>query len=197
MKRFFILLLLFISSVSFLKAAIINQEIAAKAAKNHYFSYSSEIDYNSISLELAFTKTLGEQPVFYIFNVVANKGFIIISAEDNVYPILGYSFEGCYSNQPGFDATNFNYWMNNYAAQIDYVRNNSLEADEFITSTWAGLLKMNPTPKNFDNVDPLLATAWDQGTYYNALCPEWPRRSCLGRMCCHSDGAGYEIPQPP
>ncbi len=171
MKRFSILLLLFISSISFLKADIINQEIAAKAAKNHYFSYSSGVDYNSITLELAFTNSVNEQPVFYVFNVAENNGFIIISAEDNVYPILGYSFEGSYSNQPGFDATNFNYWMNNYSAQIEYARNNSLEADEFITTSWNSLLEMNPAPKNFDNVNPLLTTVWDQGTYYNALCP--------------------------
>lgn len=171
MKRISILLLLFISSVCFLKADIVDQAIASKAAKNHYFNYSVGIDYSSIFLELAYTKTVKGLPVYYIFNVDANEGFIIVSADNNIYPILGYSFEGSYIDQPGFEATNFTYWMENYSAQIVYARDNSLQADEFISTTWDALLEKSTSPKSFDNVDPLLTTLWDQGTYYNELCP--------------------------
>jgi hypothetical protein len=171
MKKTSLLFLLLIASVSLLKAEIVNSEIAAKAAKNHFFNYSQSIDYNSISLELAYTKILDGNAVFYVFNVGNNKGFVIVSAEDNVYPILGYSFDGSYTNQLGIDATNFNYWMDNYTDQIVYARDNSLQADEFITATWNNLLEDNLIPKDFDNVDPLLTTLWDQGTYYNQLCP--------------------------
>jgi hypothetical protein len=155
----------------FAKADIVNPKTASKAAKNHYFSYSTGLDYSKTSLELAYSKIVDGQAVYYVFNINDNEGFVIIAAEDNVYPILGYSFEGGYENQPGFDAANFNYWMDNYSNQIIYARENSLEADEFISSTWSSLMKNNPTTKSFDNVDPLLTTLWDQGAYYNALCP--------------------------
>ncbi len=171
MKRISLLLLLLIGLFPFAKADIVNQEIAAKAAKNHYFSYTSGLDYNSTSLKVAYSKIVDGQALYYIFNVGADQGFIIISAEDNVYPILGYSFEGSYENQPGFDAENFNYWMDNYSDQIIYARENSLEADEFISSTWNSLLKEVSGTKSFDSVDPLLSTLWDQGNYYNQLCP--------------------------
>ena len=174
MKKISIFLLLVISSFSFLKADIVNQTNAAKVAKNHYFNYAIATDYGRITLDLAFTKIINGEPVYYIYNVGENKGFVIVSAEDNVYPILGYAFEGSYINQPGFDATNFNYWMDNYANQIIFVREKSLQADENITITWDNLLVSNPTPEGFDNVDPLLSTLWDQGTYYNQLCPTDP-----------------------
>ena len=174
MKKISIFLLLVISSFSFLKADIVNQTNAAKVAKNHYFNYAIATDYGRITLDLAFTKIINGEPVYYIYNVGENKGFVIVSAEDNVYPILGYAFEGSYINQPGFDATNFNYWMDNYANQIIFVREKSLQADENITITWDNLLVSNPTPEGFDNVDPLLSTLWDQGTYYNQLCPSDP-----------------------
>ncbi len=171
MKRISILLLLLAGLFSFSKADIVNQTVAADAAKNHYFNYSVGIDYTSISLDLVYTKTIDGQPLFYIFNVSDNEGFVIISAEDNVYPILGYSFEDSYTDQPGFDATNFNYWMDNYSDQIIYARENALMADELISSTWSQLLVYNPSPESVDNVTPLLTTTWDQGTYYNELCP--------------------------
>ena len=107
MKKILLLVLFVIGSVSLLKAEIVNQTNAANVAKNHYFKYALNVDYNSISMELAYAETVGEQPVYYIFNLGNNGGFVIVSAEDNVYPILGYAFEGSYTNQPGFDAANF------------------------------------------------------------------------------------------
>ena len=152
MKKNSILLLVLVSFFSFLKADIVNQETAAKVAKNHFSVYAPSLDYNRISLELAFTKTADNSAVYYIFNVEGNNGFIIVSAEDAAYPILGYSFEGSYTDQPGFEATNFNYWMNNYYDQIVFVRNNSLKADELISTAWNNLLESNPTPKEIEDV---------------------------------------------
>ncbi len=64
--------------------------------------------------------------------------------------------------------------MDNCFDQILYVRENTLPADELIESTWNSLLVSDPVSKDFDNVDPLLSTLWDQGTYYNQLCPADP-----------------------
>jgi hypothetical protein len=169
MKKISILFLLLISSFLLLKAEVVHEETAAKVAKKHFSIFSNSIGYNS--LELVFTETVEGNPVYYIFNALDNNGFIIISAEDNVFPILGYSFEGSYTDQPGFEATNFNYWMDNYTDQIVYSRENSLKADEFISASWNELLEPTQIKKDFDSVDPLLTTLWDQGTYYNQLCP--------------------------
>ncbi|MCF8368578.1 MAG: C10 family peptidase [Bacteroidales bacterium] len=174
MKKFLLFFLVTIVSVYLTKADVVNETTAAKAAKNHYFTYASASSYSSINLGLIYTKSQNGEPVYYIFNVGNDKGFIIISAEDHVYPVLGYAFEGSYSNDPGFDATNFNYWMDNYTNQIIYTRENSLPADEYISASWSNLLVPSSKPENFDDVNPLLTTLWDQGTYYNQLCPSDP-----------------------
>ena len=56
--------------------------------------------------------------MYYIFNFT-NKGYVIVSADDGVPPVLAYSFEGNYSpdNQP----PQFINWMEGYAKQIDQV----------------------------------------------------------------------------
>ena len=91
MKKITILFLLTISAFSFVTADIVNPETAAKVAKNHFLFYAPSLDYNSISFELAFTEVVNENAIYYIFNAKGNKGFIIVSAEDEVYPILGYA----------------------------------------------------------------------------------------------------------
>ena len=171
MKQISILLFILFGYFSFTMADVVNETVAAKVAKNHYVTYSAGQSSGSIPMNLIYTKVVDYQPVYYIFNVGDNEGFVIIAAEDNVYPVLGYSFEGSYTEQQGFDAENFNYWMNNYSDQIVYARENALIADELISSTWQQLMTNNPAPKNFDNVPPLLTTTWDQGCYYNSLCP--------------------------
>ena len=148
MKKITLFLFFVFSATTILNADIVDQPDAAKAAKNHYFNYEIGIDYSSITLNLAYTKTINGEPVYYIFNVGDDDGFVIVSAEDNVYPILGYTFEGSYTSQPGFEPANFNYWMDNCADQIVFARENSLQADEKIESTWNNLLSLNPVISN-------------------------------------------------
>ncbi|MCB0822797.1 MAG: C10 family peptidase [Bacteroidales bacterium] len=171
MKKLLLVSLLVFSAFLMVHAEVVNSTIAEKVAKNHYIMYGDALNPGLINLNLIYTETANEQPVYYVFNAENNKGFIIVSAEDNVYPILGYAFEGTYQTQTDFDPENFNYWMNNYADQIKYARDHSLKADELIGQSWSELLQTNPTTKNIENVDPLLTTLWDQGTFYNQLCP--------------------------
>jgi len=174
MKKTLLFLVVVICSAGMLKAGIIPQTDAALVAKNHYVNYAPGTHNGSIVLNLVYTKFTGNEPLYYIYNAGSGKGFVIVSAEDNVYPVLGYSFEGSFSSDPGFDAENFNAWMDNCSDQIVFARENDLTADSKIESAWNNLLSSNPQPKDFDNVDPLLSTLWDQGTYYNQLCPVDP-----------------------
>jgi hypothetical protein len=170
MKKLSLFFLFTFFAFTYLSAEIINEQTAITVAKNHFYVVTGTDNYTD--LELVFTKSNNDQPVYYIFNAKENLGFIIISADDNVYPVLGYSFEQIYFDHP--DAANFHYWMNNYADQIIYVRENNVKADEKITSSWNELLKTNPSSKDLEEVDPLLSTNWDQGTYYNQFCPADP-----------------------
>ncbi len=174
MKKTLLFLVVAICSASILKADIVTQTDAALAAKNHYINYAPGIHNGSVELNLVYSKFAGNEPLYYIYNAASGKGFVIVSAEDNVFPVLGYAYEGSYSSDPGFEAENFNAWMENCSDQIVFARENDLTADSKIESAWSNLLSAIPHPKEFDNVDPLLSTLWDQGTYYNQLCPADP-----------------------
>lgn len=48
------------------------------------------------SLELCYTGGTPTKPLYYVFNAPEGKGFVIVSADDNTEPIIGFSFENPY-----------------------------------------------------------------------------------------------------
>ena len=48
------------------------------------------------SLELCYTGGTSTKPLYYVFNAADGKGFVIVSADDNTEPIIGFSFENPY-----------------------------------------------------------------------------------------------------
>jgi len=111
------------------------------------------------------------KPLYYAFNVKDQNGFVIVSGDDRVKPVLGYSFTGAFSKLDLPPA--FTDWMSNYAEQIAYLLENSTEADQSILEEWSRLtsdVATKSTPQT-DDVLPLLSTTWAQGCFYNELCP--------------------------
>jgi hypothetical protein len=100
-------------------------------------------------------------------------GFLMLSAEKNVYPVLAYSFENDIdiNNMP----LGFRNWVQNVIFQIENVRKYNKIADVRIENAWRDLYFQ---PEQFqvksEGVEPLLHTKWNQGKYYNTACPEDP-----------------------
>ena len=122
-------------------------------------------------LQLAATYNISRGDVaFRVFNVP--KGFVIVSADDCAYPILGYSEEG------QFDPNNIPIQMQEYLQgfvdQIQYGIENRIEADATVARQWE---LVRATGRVNDDrattaVEPLLTTKWNQNCYFNDLCPE-------------------------
>lgn len=108
---------------------------------------------------------------FYIFG--AGNGFVIVSADDNVRPVLGYSTEGGFD--PGKISPDVNYWLENYKLQIAEVIDKHVQATQSTSSEWTALLSgpssSSSLGKTNGSVSPMLRTTWDQSGYYNELCP--------------------------
>jgi len=118
---------------------------------------------SKISEYLEFKKK-GDLPEFYIINY-PNSGFIIISAEDRLTPILAYSatsnFPLCDSNTP-WGVTD---WLNSISEIVDSVRNTSMEQDSIAKYKWKSVLSgKHPV---FDPI--LTATKTD----YSSVVWEW------------------------
>ncbi|MDE6337588.1 MAG: thiol protease/hemagglutinin PrtT [Muribaculaceae bacterium] len=107
--------------------------------------------------------TVAGTPAMYLFH--DNAGALVVSADDAAQPLLAIldnEFDGTETN-PAFD-----YWMAEYARQIEWIRANP--------SKGAGPAKQ--TRSRID-IAPLLATSWDQGAPYNDLVPAKDGETCF------------------
>lgn len=126
--------------------------------------------------------TSQENTYYYVFNN-GNSGFIIVSGDDDTYPIL------CYSNSGTFDPNNIPpnvaKWLEGYKSQILFIVENKISATAEITEQWAALksgtynspLKIKGSA--LSSVSPLIQTKWSQTPYYNALCPQGSVTGCV------------------
>ena len=107
---------------------------------------------------------------YYVF-ALQPKGFVIVAADDRVEPILGYSYDNNFAvaNMPD----HIRGWLDNYEKQIEAMTKSNLQAEPATQTKWARLKSGQAmSTKSSTTVGPLLTTTWDQGQYYNALCPE-------------------------
>lgn len=166
---------LFCSFSLFLNAKNVSVADARVVAKNVFLEkYQNRFPAEkSISINITNEFTVSENgiAVYYVFNS-DNSGFIIIAADDIIQPVLGYSFENNYSStdQP----PQFTSWMKTYALQIADAISLNLTPSVEIAQEWKRIMKpaseFSPKKEIMD-VAELLTTQWDQGSYYNALCP--------------------------
>lgn len=105
---------------------------------------------------------------FYVINVGKN-GFVMLSGDDRIKPILGYSYESSFStkNMP----ENLRDWLDVKRREISSALvSGTLFASSEIIYQWNHLPEIGTTMSVV--VQPLLQTEWDQNSYYNQHCPE-------------------------
>ncbi len=111
-----------------------------------------------------------DRAVFYIYQINASDGFVIVSGDDQVYPILGYSLKGQYVVDD--QAPQVTTWLEKYHNEIVYIINEDAPATSQISTAWTKFRNAE-TPSNVlrNTVGPLLQVGWDQAPNYNAQCP--------------------------
>ena len=153
----------------------ITEQQAILAGKNFYFERLNQykpVDYKDITIEKVIEKNVEGQTLYYIV-AFTNKGFVVVSGDDAVCPILCYVFDSRYDelNQPPA----FIKWMQDYEKQIVYILKNNIMPAFATTLEWNRLLTAAPEElkqhKDLKTVSPLIKTTWDQGKYYNNFCP--------------------------
>jgi len=104
----------------------------------------------------------------YLFTINEDEGFILMSAEDATYPVLGYS-----TSKPIGDPKELpdhvRAWMEGYQQQIRKLRAERAQGSERIRSMWKGSFSSQKSVTSV--VEPLIQTRWDQFPFYNDLCP--------------------------
>ncbi len=105
---------------------------------------------------LVFTDAIEGQPATYVFEK-AQGGYMLLSADDAVAPVLGYSDDTAFDKDNIPD--NMRYWLDMYAAEIAYARANGLKYE---APAQAAAMTA---------IAPLCTTKWNQEAPYNNLCP--------------------------
>ena len=124
---------------------------------------------------------------YYAFNVAGGKGFVMVSGDDKVIPILAYS------NESAFDINNIapatKDWIEGYKNEITAVITHNVPAKAGTAERWSEL-QTTATHKaeRTTAVTPLLTTTWDQAgggsVQYNQYCPNTAYTSGLSVTGC-------------
>ena len=129
------------------------------------------------------TLTLVYSNEIYVYNI-GNDGFVIVSGNTVLPPVLGYSTQGTF---PGLEEApdNFSSWIQHYGEMIDYAVENRLVPEARIQQQWElaeeGLFPATRT----EIVEPLVSTQWNQDCFYNEYCPATSGGGWWGGPCGH------------
>lgn len=172
MKKLFLSLVLTICGIAMM-AEPVNIQTARRVATNFWLKnlpagcVRTTVELSEVS-NTDFTQ-------FYIFDVDNGKGFVIVSADDCAYPVLGYSMH----NPAGEMGANIRFWLGQYEAEIAYLSAQQATPDTYIQSQWEMLLDGTwEQPKRLTSVSPMLSTQWNQSPYYNDFCPAGTPAGC-------------------
>jgi hypothetical protein len=178
MKNTYLICLMFICLISTTFAQKVTLNEAEKVARNFYYERINQYQFLSLNdIKIRNHYVIGEdnRPLYYVINIDP-QGYIIVSGSKNVVPVPAYSLKSCYleTGQP----PQFSAWMRQYADQISFALDQQIIPFQATISQWsrlltddpAGLLKLNGEKE----VLPMLTSSWDQGFFYNQMCPADP-----------------------
>ena len=183
MKKFTLLLVNFLVLSFYPYAHEINVQQAKKVALNFYFEkynqFERQVMYDQFAIQSVYTETDGIQNFYYVFQI-NQGGFVMVSADDCLMPVLGYSFKQNFvaENQP----PNVQYWFSQYKDQVIYARKNQIKSEKETVDKWEYYLNnnvelVNNLTKNRE-VEPLITTLWDQDFPFNLHCPPNTNTGC-------------------
>ncbi len=156
-------------SLSFSQNISINEgrTIAQNIISERFFALNQNPDLFKISD--SYSETFDGTEVFHVYNL-SPEGFVIVSASKNTEPVLAFSYESSCSateRHPSVEA-----FLKSYAEQIAYAIKNDIEATDEIQDNWEHYSKTNFRAREVESVEPFVITKWNQGKYFNTMCPE-------------------------
>lgn len=170
--NFLLLVLLFATKI--VSAQPVSSELARVVATNHYRLVSNASGTKSALQELELVNQrheiiAGENlAMYYVFNCNNEDGFIIVSGDQRVVPVLGYSDNGEFdtNNLP----TDLIILLEQYSTEIKHIIADAIPQGKELEKMWTnyetGMISIEKAA-----VAPMTTTTWSQRPYYNALTP--------------------------
>lgn len=143
-------------------------ENTARLVAFHFYRIQTGMEPEGV--HLTSMRSLDNQPVIYVYQINQSDGFVMVSGDDQAYPVFGYAPKGLYhatEQSPQFSA-----WMDKYYDELVYIISNNLPQTPEIAEQWQKFSTAEtPSEVLRASVGPLVNLGWDQGQYYNADCP--------------------------
>jgi len=147
----------------------VGKQAAIYTAQTYMLAKGKNIDATPVTSQSSRRKVSSEAedgtPYYYVFNAGNNDGYVIVSGDDRVEPILGYVEHGTFD--PENIPENMRSWLQLYADQIKYIIDNNIDPNSPI------LKKRNKVRGTKHSVAEMLTTRWNQGKPYNITCPDY------------------------
>ena len=178
MKSLLVIILLYFPFLGRIIAQQVSRTDAEKVACNFFYERINQHQstrMNQISVMNYFTIGGTENPVYYVFNI-SPVGYVMVSGYRNVWPVPAYSLTSGYSgsNMP----PQFSAWVKQYHDQILFAQENKSVPITGVKEEWERLLTDDPSAllnlKEEKEVLPMLISTWDQGQFYDQMCPADP-----------------------
>ncbi len=137
----------------------------------HNWLESKGQSYAVSQLNTVYTaKSAGGINTLYVVAASDNTSWVIVSGDDVVEPVLGYSTSSKFD--AGLKCASTRAWINGYSNQIAWQAAHVAGPTEVVKAQWKQLEQKNiKIAERTTSVSPLLTTQWDQNPYYNILCP--------------------------
>ncbi|MBR3799706.1 MAG: C10 family peptidase [Bacteroidales bacterium] len=176
MKRLSVILA--ILAIAFaVKAERVSYKDAEKVARAYYYQTVNAFratEWSDISLSCVVNPN-DANPKYnlYIFDVNGDEGYIVVSSDNKITPVLAYSFE-CAFNLDNMSPGQAGY-LNYYSESNDRADKTDAEMAEANRAEWNYLLGYDPMAKATRDVvtSPVLldGIVWEQGWPFNSMCP--------------------------
>ena len=173
MKKLTLTLLIMVACFGSLVAGPVDQQKAQKLGAKFLSTTTVGQKCADIQLQLVSAAIDRNSVDYYVFNVENGEGFVIIAGDDRVKPILAYSTTGQYD--PNDIADGFQFTLDGFREEIQYVREHNLVAMPDITAEWKSVSEtgsLNRGKQTRAVVGPLCQTLWNQNFPWNSQCPE-------------------------
>lgn len=109
----------------------------------------------------AYTSRRTKQDAYYVFNAEDGNGFVIVSGDDLLPQIVGYSTTGSITYNDGIVNENLEFFLDCYSKYVNNVREGKVKPYKTLSNNITEV------------VSPLLKTEWSQTYPYNMYAPEY------------------------
>ena len=170
MKKNFLLIAILVLTMGKIFAGPVDAQRAQQIGQSFL---STAKGAQKLDIQLVHTSATRGDVDYYVFNVSGDNGFVIVAGDDRVKPILAYSTTGCFN--PNDVADGFEFTLNTFCEEIQYVRDNNLTVTSDIKAEWTSVAatgRINQDRATRAVVGPLCQTIWNQNFPWNSQCPE-------------------------